>query len=527
MSNLSPHDYGLPHDEWRAHQRETIETLLEDGHKSTRIVEAPTGSGKTSLAKAVSMEKSVMALCRTKNLQVENYGATYSFDTLFGRANYPCVHQDAMGGATAAECLYDTEGMNTCPVAKSCPYLVAKHRAQESSQASLNYAYWLTARWPRESPPEVLFLDEAHQLPDLTLEQAGISFTMKHKYEWDLPSFPVIRGRNSENPVALALTWLESARTVLRKAKASLADASGKLAKKARKCESLIRKIDATMDALNFHSEDWYIRSGPGAAGNEGAPLPGFIAKPLTARYHFPNYFLNGHETIMMSATIGDPDVFVQELGITDYEAMRISSVWPPETRPVHVLDVPRMGHKSGAGDYDVQALQIAKAIKALPHDWAGLVHVTRKMEAPLLATRLAKFGLQDRVWVPPELGSEEQAKAWIARRDSVKGSILIGWSFWEGWDGRDEKFSIVAKCPFPSLGDPFERERFDYSRRFYSQRTAWQLEQGIGRVRRGRGGGLDYDENGVMAKYTAIADGNWTRVKSYLSESFREALVK
>jgi hypothetical protein len=43
-----------------------------------------------------------------------------------------------------------------------------------------------------------------------------------------------------------------------------------------------------------------------------------------------------------------------------------------------------------------------------------------------------------------------------------------------------------------------------------------------LGRTRRGRE--QDYGEDNG---FVAIADGNWTRVKKYLSQSLREAIVE
>jgi len=93
-----------------------------------------------------------------------------------------------------------------------------------------------------------------------------------------------------------------------------------------------------------------------------------------------------------------------------------------------------------------------------------------------------------------------------------------------EGYDGLEEKITISAKTPFPGLGDEFERERMNYSGSMYLQRAAWKLEQSLGRTRRGRE--EDYDVEGERRGLVAIADGNWMRVKKYLSENFKEALV-
>jgi len=93
-SDPHPHDFDLPHDTWREGQLNSIQYLLERPDSSVTVLQAPTGSGKTSLSRAMAKKHSVTTLVRTKNLQVENYEHLYNFDVLFGRANYPCVHPE-------------------------------------------------------------------------------------------------------------------------------------------------------------------------------------------------------------------------------------------------------------------------------------------------------------------------------------------------------------------------------------------------------------------------------------------------
>jgi len=71
-------------------------------------------------------------MCRTKNLQVENYGQTYSFDVLKGRGNYRCVHPDGKD-RMASECLF-IENMRKCDSAWDCPYLIQKSICQGSNK---------------------------------------------------------------------------------------------------------------------------------------------------------------------------------------------------------------------------------------------------------------------------------------------------------------------------------------------------------------------------------------------------------
>ena len=245
-------------------------------------------SGKTSLIAALAKKDSVTALCRTKNLQVENYQNSYGFDIMFGKGNYDCVHPLRIDLNTHADtCPFAEGGMHKCPVAENCSYLNAKRIAMRSKQRSLNYAYYLSARWPRiESlASNILALDEAHELSDIVLEWAGLSINQKAKQKWNLPEFPAISGSSSSilmnnNPVELAQEWLLKASKHLTSIYNKLSNnhqisffmsdisdgndsESENNSRKLKQCESLLRKVDATISALANNPNDWYIKSSP------------------------------------------------------------------------------------------------------------------------------------------------------------------------------------------------------------------------------------------------------------------------
>jgi len=192
------------------------------------------------------------------------------------------------------------------------------------------------------------------------------------------------------------------------------------------------------------------------------------------------------------------------------------------------------MGRSSshpGSTDYDEQADIIKDMLLGVPRTWSGVFHCTSKVAARDLAQRLAQRGFSDRVWLTPEkqggryLGTDQQLQAWFEQRTRHPNSLCVAWSFWEGIDLLDERICVIAKVPFPNIGDEYERQRMMYNPKFYNQRTAWRLEQGSGRTRRGRE--QDYDLDGKRRGLVAIVDGNWTRVQSYMSASFREAIVE
>jgi hypothetical protein len=495
-------------------------------------------SGKSSIAMSAANNGQVIVVTKSKNLQTQ-YGDLYSdCAVLFGRANYPCVHRAALPNETANDCRF-RENMHKCPVAEACPYLIAKENAKASQRVALNYAYWLTTykKWN----PHYLVLDEAHNLSDIVLDWVGCTVTGTDCERWHLPELPVI-ATGSHNPLfptedqtPVAVTWLSAAITILGK---RLTQIEAKLMTEANlrdkhACENLSRKLTTTRDALATQpGEHWYLRSGPDVTWQG----KGFICKPLTARYDASRFFFDKRERVLaMSATIGNPTAFTQELGITKYDWRVVPNQWPPETREVEILPCPSMGHSAterNPANWDLQAKIMAKKIKELPHTWAGLILVTRRKEAQLLGERLVKLGLQDRIWIMPGadgtyVPTNQQIEFWQQRMRYKSNSICISFSLWQGYDGKELQFVLIAKTPFSVISEDFERARMIYDPKFFLQRCAYILEQGAGRCRRGESSDYNDKNNSVFNSYVAIADGSWSRVQKYFSESLRESIVK
>lgn len=515
LSLESPQDYGLDHNAWRPHQRETLDWGRTIARGGVGVLEAPTGSGKTALPAAISARATVISLVQHKHLQQVNYGEKYGFDVLYGKSNYDCVHPanlDIAGNIQSAEACIHESNMLKCPYASECPYVIARERAKESSHASLNYPYWFTARWLRTHTFSYLVCDEAHNLSEQVLEFTGCTVNEFIRAKYGLPSFP------QAYRVQDVSEWFEDAIARLNTAHYKYRG----YPKEQEKIKRLGAKLDATVCAMDVNASDWYVRSGQTLNTN-----PQLVARPLTARYHFAHYFLSPHyRLIAMSATIGDMPTFTKELGISEYESRRVPSVWDASVRPVIIPnDIPRMGYTSTSAEKTAQALRIAREVKKYPSDWSGVVHVSSKQGAKDLAVLLSRFGLSERIWVPTEGRSTEQVAAdWTLRKQKVIGSLAVAWAWQEGVDLTEERICIVAKVQFPSLGDDYEKARMGYDGQFYLQRTAWKVEQSLGRTRRGEAS--DYNLNGEISQLVMIADGNWTRVKKYLSQNLKDSIV-
>jgi Rad3-related DNA helicase len=524
-----PIDYGLPqHDKWRIGQLEAVEHALET-RTGISIYEQPTGSGKTAFCRAIASKFNKSAsVCSTRVLQTQyiNYG----YYMMQGKANFPCVHPDVEWGTKANECI-SPSNMYDCISSSRCEYLRAKSIVMASKLVNVNYHLWMSSAWIRSLPFDYVCFDEAQLTSDLVLDWVGATISQRDVIQFELPAIPKIENMSNSimvskiNPVWESLKWLNLCMEHLNGILITLIHDDMVIPSQRKyyvKLQAMRQKCETVADALVDNGEDWYIRSGL----DNGVPK--FIARPLTARYHAPKLFCVP-KIVMMSATIGLPEIMAKELGIKNFRFLSVPSVWPSETRPIYVLDCPSMGHAStqkNPGIFDKQAEVIAEFIGRYPKDWPGLILVTRRSEAKLLADRLAKLGLQDRIFPFPETNTAEQVRQWEIRKQRKPNSIGISFSFWEGFDGVTEKLLCIAKIPFGSRGEPgsYEHSRMEYDYQYYNQQTALKLEQGCGRIRRGEP--EHYDLNGVAAKAVAIADGSIGRVRKYFSQSFLDCLV-
>lgn len=488
-------------------------------------------SGKTSLAKSMALNGGVTSVVATKGLQVENYERGYEFDVLFGKANYPCVHPDRQSPeASASDCLYE-KSMADCEYADECPYLLQKSRVIESDKRSINYSLMLSARWTRLSDyaTQYIFYDEAHNLPDETLEFVSCTIKESDRIRWRLPEFPSVYD-SSRNSINACLRWMEQSIGILSMKIAELKGDNDPYAKSVRsKAIRLRSKLSHTCEAVHLNQDDWFSRAGLRALSYDGNATPGLIVKPLTARHHFPGLFLGIYpRTVLMSATIGNHEDFCEELGIGDYEFYAVPNQFPPERRPVHILDVPSQGSKATESSRQKQADVISRSILDCPGDWSGIIHLTSWKGCWDLRKRLTKSGFPSgRLFIPQRGPTNTQIQEWNTVRDSKRGMIILSPSMHAGVDLLAERINICAKVPFGYFREgSWEWERMQFSNKFYRWQTAATLEQQMGRTRRGRE--EDYDSTWEKRGFVAVADGSFKKmgIQKSCSQDFSESLI-
>jgi Rad3-related DNA helicase len=385
----------------------------------------------------------------------------------------------------------------------------AKYTAESHPWVCTNYAYWNAAKRFRDSLSDssgYLFCDEGHTLSDTVLSYVGRTLDAQFREKYDLSYFPTISTskKRSSSPFYPDIS-AQSENVALESAQEWLADSADRInrrwknmlkmapftdpadRRRARRMELDLRSLTATIEAIDASPNDWYVKSGRKIIERwdyklrRRVKMDALVCKPLTARHQFKFMFMSpSYQIAIMSATIGDFATFTTELGIESYASRCVPNQFSPSQRPVYILDAPRMGYKSTPADYVKQANVIAQAIHSCPRSWAGIIHVTRKTEAPKLKSRLIAFDIEeDRLWVPPEeefgrrIGTQRQLELWEEYKRKVPNAIAIAWQFWEGFNGLVEKICIVAKVPFGFLGDEYEKARISSGTRSHSSRES------------------------------------------------------
>lgn len=202
---VQPWHLGINHSEWRPFQYEAIQKILEIfKEKRIAILEAPTGTGKTAIATAISeMGNHTRSTVVVQNLGLLEQYKDYGFSILKGKQAYPCADSARVSQwkskynklPTAADCPYAE--MHQCASGKKCPYMQAREKALNSRRMACTYKY--AALSAKVQDRKGLFvMDEIH---NAVSEILGIgSFTMNdlRREKLELPEFPLKDFRGSE-----------------------------------------------------------------------------------------------------------------------------------------------------------------------------------------------------------------------------------------------------------------------------------------------------------------------------------------
>lgn len=518
----SPQQLNLPHDDWRPGQYEAVQAI-QNSRKPIVLLDAVTGSGKTSLALALGNNgKSVRALTFTRSLQAQ-YATYPRTQALYGLNAYPCELLNNI--MTADMCAFGSN-MLKCDHAASgrCQYVNQREITRISDRQALSYQYYFNASWVHKenAVADYLYCDEAHSLPQVIMNQITLELEPHVLSRLNLAPIP---NMPDAQPVMYRFTtaWLWVLVDQLKSQLDELPEESHelKIIRRKKALSSLLTSIKVVVEAMEDNADAFYIH-----LNEERIKI-----FPLTPAPFF-GYLFNVDpdmtRIVMASATIGNHREFAGLLGINkhSYESHIVPPVYSAEAQPVfYYADGPRMGHKSGVSEQKKQIELIRQAIDQFPPDAHALIHFASIKTAKEYARILTNY-YDNRVWMPDESHStEEKLAAWELQKKKQSGTICLAWSMNVGVDAPDVSINILQKVPYLPL-DPVNTELLRNNPKLYQWLAAINLEQGAGRIR--RGDPSHYEVTGEpMKKFVSIIDNNFHMIKRYFSDMFRSQLTK
>ena len=480
---LTPADLSLPEKftSWRPGQLQTAAKIAASS-KYAYLLDAPTGSGKSLVAAAAQrlLDKSVVYLATTKQLQDQLLADFPYARTLKGRSNYICIKYPKMFPNISAEDCTHTEN-NECKLRGKCPYIRAKREALAAPLAVLNTAYFLSeANYVGGfSGQELLVIDEFDTVEDQLMSFIEVVITQRQLSSLHVAP-PMYRTKFE--------SWVDWARRTLselmpqlrqleRETEGDWTTVDFKALRAKRNLRRLVGKLEFFVKEVNS-TWVWY----PGEDR--------WVFKPVwISRYANATLWKHTKKILGMSATILDPRQVCANVGLTlgdrRYDYVALPSPFPKENRPVYYEPCANVVAKQ----MDVALRKLIKAVKGImdkhPKDRILVHTVSYKVRDYLMKnigdSRLVTHSTRDRA----EVLSKFKA--------STTPQVLISPSMDRGIDLPDEECRVVviAKVPYADLGDAQVNRRIYGSKdgnNWYSHKTISTIVQMAGRAVRSKG---------------------------------------
>jgi ATP-dependent DNA helicase DinG len=479
--DLEPH---FPFNEVRPEQKiilKNLQRFLTDPEVKCVVIEAPTGVGKSGVALTLAnAARSAYILTANKLLQDQYLRDFPDVVTLKGRDNYMCnKEEDEFGKAKScatASCRVAPPGESSvqrenrkarCDNPMACEFNPAKAKAVAAKTTVFNFAAGLAFLNYGKSfgKRDLLILDEAHN----TVPQATTFFEVvldqdvlrSLGFDHEFPDYSTVEPYRS---------FITEISDFLNEKMKDSTDG-----KEINRLETLQRKV------ANFN----IFETSSLVLDKEYSGTPKFLRKvrftPGDMAPVLPNIlFKHGVKSVLLSATILHPELFVKTLGLKPSEMrfLQLDSPFPVENRRISTAYAQYSLSKDNLQQcLPFVNLAVKKILEKHPND-KGIIHGHTYTICKYLYENLRS----DRILFPTS--ARDQAKILREHNESDRPTILLSPSMTEGVDLADDasRVQILVKAPFPYFGDPVLQKRMQLYKDYYNLLTALTIMQAYGR---------------------------------------------
>ena len=521
----------FPAPSYRGNQKQAladIRAAFERG-KDVVLVRAPTGSGKSLLARAIAgcartageaaPEQVVDAYYTTPQVsQLDDVAEDSLLEDLCvirGKNNYDCI----LPGETdtpvnQAPCVREREF--DCQVKHRCPYFSDRAIASNRRIAAMTLAYFMqTAGSDVFGKRDVVVIDEAHGLGEWAEMYATIELSPDTIPMWGELDVPALDGLDEAVAFAERVEHVADRRLKALRGNAELSP------------EEVAERdsLNKLRGDLSWFQEDyrdtesattWVVDQADG----EGAPV---TIKPMNPeRYLKHTVWDRGNRFALLSATILNKQAFCANVGLDpdDVALVEVGHTFPVENRPLYDIAQGKMTYEHREDTLPKVARAIVRVMARHP-DEKGLVHCHSYAIQERLAELLREFGVGARVRSHDSADRDGALSAW---KRSDNPDVFLSVKMEEALDLEGDlcRWQVLCKAPYPNTRDSRVARRLEDGQWGWYYRTALRtVIQACGRVVR-----APDDYGATYLADTSLLD-LFERARSDMPDWFEEQVVR
>ena len=471
--------------------------------------------------------------------------------TLKSAVEYPCEsHADCYSGHQATtdwlKLSKDNPGLSMTPddpeALKPCPNLVEpdderggyqrteyscckyEHHKREFAARPIgvtNYAYWLSERafvgaFPNKN---MLIADECHGIEKqlLGFVELGVSPEQIARFSKGVDNYPIetaeefLRWLDVDYGPAVQLSYEVTREKALKQPH------NRRLLHDLQAVENHMRRFAKAAEGLKKQPDNWVYWCEPGKKGGFH-----YIVKPLSAAPYFKALMTASSAVrIYMSAYPGPKNLFCHTLGLDPKLVAwkNLSSTFPINNRPVHLIMLGSMG-RQGQAETLPKLLSTTLKILNKHGDKKGLIHCHSYQLGRAINDYLMTTEHAGRVLFPAI--AKDRNELFMRHRLTNEPTVLLSPSMTEGFSLDDDlaRFQIIAKMPFPYLGDKQVAAKKDLDQDWYTLQTVMTIIQACGRIVRSD---TDYGDTYILDRdfYRLYNDDNLQFFPKWFEDAF------
>lgn len=487
----------FPAPSFRGNQEQALKDIRDafaDGNDVV-LVRAPTGSGKSLLARSIAGAARTVAEAEPAQPtgayyttpqvsqldDVEGDELLEDLKIIRGKGNYNCIlpgeHDTPVNQAPCVR----QRGFE-CTVRHRCPYFSDRAIASNQPIAAMTLAYFMqTAGSDVFRMRDVVVIDEAHGLAEWAEMYATVDLNPRRVPVWDEMEVPNVR--DADDTLEQTVRFAEELMDVCTAAKDQL------LSKPELTPEEAARRdrLQELRGELKYFSEDYRDPRSPTTwvvdqPDGEGGAI---TIKPLDpAKYLQHTVWDRGSKFALLSATILNKEAYCRGVGLNpdNVALVEVDHTFPVENRPLYDTTQGKMTFQHRDETVPKIARLIVRLMAKHP-DEKGLIHCHSYGIQERLAEHLANFGVGPRVRVHSRENRDAELDAW---KVSDEPELFLSVKMEEALDLKGDlcRWQVLCKAPYLNTSDSRVERRLEEGQWAWYHRAALRtVIQAAGRV--------------------------------------------